>query len=151
MIPRWMSRTWVPSPSGVRVTSTVLEPGGTAWSSSQPNVKTTREYGTTSTNSPRRRAWVLMSSAYEPPGRGSASARDPIQRTILFGSTKKANTVSGVAAMRVSLTTALISLTVTGGSLRVLSVVFGGFFQVVERVVPEVAQPCAELPQALGR
>src|SRR5205823_14766855 len=85
----------------------------------------------------------------EPPGRGSASARDPIQRTILFGSTKKANTVSGVAAMRVSLTTALISLTVTGGSLRVLSVVFGGFFQVVERVVPEVAQPCAELAQAL--
>src|SRR5579859_5985543 len=62
---------------------------------------------------------------------------------------KKAKTVSGVAAMRVSHTTALISVTVTGKILRVLSVVFGGVFQVLERVVPEVAQPGAQLPQAL--
>src|SRR5579859_7533827 len=51
--------------------------------------------------------------------------------------------------MRVSLTTALISLTVTDGSLRVLSVVFGGVLQVFECVIPEVAQPAAQLAQAL--
>src|ERR1051326_2387265 len=90
-----------------------------------------------------------MSSAYAPPGRASTSARDPIQRTILVGSTKKAKTNCGVAAMRVSLTTALISLTVTNRSLQLLSVVFGGGFQVLERIAPEVAQPRAQFTQTL--
>ena len=51
--PRWRSRTSVPSPSAARSTSTVLAPGGTGSpAASQPQVKTTRRGGSTSTYVP---------------------------------------------------------------------------------------------------
>jgi hypothetical protein len=51
----------------------------------------------------------------------------------LSGSTKKAKTLSGVAAMRISLTIALISLTVIDCSLVLVAVVLGCVFQILER------------------
>src|SRR4029453_6213100 len=89
--------------SGVSLTSTVLEPGGTSSSPSHPQVNTRRRGGSISTNSPTTVAPpAIPPTRYVPPGRGSSSAEVPFQRLIFSGSTKNSNTVSGRASMRTS-------------------------------------------------
>jgi hypothetical protein len=49
----------VASPSGMSVTSTVLDPGGTSSFPSHPHVNTTLRGGSSSTNSPTTTAWPI--------------------------------------------------------------------------------------------
>ena len=101
-----MRRTSVAAPSGVSVISTLLEPGGTGEPSfSQPQVKTTRRGGSSTTYSPRATSVPLRSQRYRPPGRGSSSAVMPFQSTSFAGSVKNGKIVSGLASMRTSETT----------------------------------------------
>ncbi len=94
-----MSRTTVSSPSGINDTSTIVDPGGVANSSvSHPQLKTTRRGGSTSTYSPDITACPDGLIRQIPPGRGSSVASVPIHWTILAGSVKYANSVSGLAA-----------------------------------------------------
>jgi hypothetical protein len=105
----WATVTVVPRSSATKVTSTVVEPGGTPSLPSQPQVNTIRSSGTISTYSPAATAsgWIVTRIA--PPGSGSMSAAMPCQRTRRSGSTKYWNTVAGLASMWTASSTASLT------------------------------------------
>jgi hypothetical protein len=85
----WRKVRMVSSPSGLRVTSTRVEPGamaGTPSGDSQPKLNTIRSYGTSSRNSPCITGPAPISTRHVPPGRGSSSAPAPHQSHIRCGS-----------------------------------------------------------------
>src|SRR5919197_984063 len=82
-----------------------------------------------------------------PPGRGSRVARRPFHRTILSGSMKNENTVSGLAAMRTSRWTTWSLVAATTPSL--LSLRFRRFLQQFEVLLPEALQERSKFGNAL--
>src|SRR6478609_7014932 len=145
-----MRRRCVPSPSGSSSTSTVLAPGlVTESSASQPQVKTARRGGSSSTYSPLATSRPLMSQWKTPPGRGSSSAERPIHWIILSGSVKKSKTVSGPAAIRTS-TSVAFAVSAFATFVPPLLLQLGGQLQPLETIGPELVQEVAQAAERLG-
>src|SRR5256714_2404860 len=151
---RWVRRRIVSSPSGVSVTSTALDRGGSPSTRfSQPHVKTIRVYGSISTNSP---ATANSPSAavgwnpirHTPPGRGSRVACAPIHWTIFAGSVKNENTVSGRAPMRSSCSRTSVPLAAPGIGSALLGL--GGLLEALEAGRKHVGQEGVQVGEALG-
>src|SRR2546426_7892811 len=143
-----MRRSRVPVPSRSRSISTVLVPGGTTSLPSQPQVKTTRRPGMTSTNLPAAMSLVPANSTRKvPPGRGSSSASLPFQRTYSTGSVKSRNTVSGGAWIVMTRSMTFVSTAMLGPPL--LLFLLRGGLQRPKAVVPERFEVRAELGDGL--
>src|SRR2546426_1372951 len=146
--PRWTRRSRVPVPSRSRSISTVLVPAGTTSLPSQPQVKTTRRPGTTSTNLPLTMSLVLANSTRNvPPGRGSSSASLPFQRTYCTGSVRRRNTVSGGAWIVMIRSMTFVSTAMPCPPL--LFLLLRGCLQRPKALVPERFEISAELGDRL--
>src|SRR4029453_2285435 len=141
---RCTRRRMVASPSGMSVSSTVLDPGGTSSFPSHPHVNTTRRGGSSSTNSPTTTAWPIC-TRYTPPGRESSCAESPFPRVILPGAVKNVNTVSGRASIRSSCASTSVSATTQPPLLGLRHALEGG-----ELDLPETIDELSELRKALG-
>src|SRR6476620_2301768 len=135
----------VPAPLGSSSNSIVLDPSGTGFcrppSGSQPNVCTSRCGASSSTNSPFATCPSITSTRYPPPGRGSSHARLPNQLASLSGSTRNSHTVSGLASIASSRSTAL-SVVV---SIFLPLLPFGLALERDEAFVPEFLQKLLQL------
>src|SRR5687767_4994293 len=146
--PRCTRRRRVPCPSGSRSISTVLDPGGTIGLSLQPQVKTTRRDGITSTNFPSTTSLSFMKSTWNvPPARGSSWASFPFQRTYSLGWVSSRKTVSGRAAMVMTRSIAFVSTVTAHPPLFFL---LRRLFQEAQALVPVGLQIRAQLGDALG-
>lgn len=115
----------------------MLEPGLVTESSLlKPQVKTTRRGRSTATYSPLAIASSLTSARKPPPGRGSSSTLRPIHWTIRPGSVKKSKTVSGLAAIRTSTSTAS-TVSALATFVPPLLLQLGGQLQPLEAIGPE--------------
>src|SRR5919201_904127 len=82
-----------------------------------------------------------------PPGRGSSSARCPIQSTLLSGSTRNSHTVSGFASMMTSR-----SIVTVSAVLSMLSPLlpFRFAFERLQPFAPELLEELLQLGEAFG-
>src|SRR5439155_2270583 len=134
--PRCTRRSRVPRPAGSRSISTVLDPGGTVASPSQPHVNTTRRLGTTSTYRPEATCLGSANCTRNvPPFVGSSSAIRPFHRTYSTGSVNSRNTVSGDASIVIVRSMTLVSTAMPAPPLFFL---LRGGLQRAKARVPEV-------------
>jgi len=94
------------------------------------------------------RVLTVHLDAVNAPGLGSSSSERPFQRSILSGSVKNANTVSGLAAMRTSFSTASRPVWTTAPCPPFLG--FRFLLQHAQTVVPELVQERPKLLQTLA-
>src|SRR6476659_2646616 len=90
-----------------------------------------------------------MSQRKVPPGRGSSSCERPIHCTILSGSVKNSKTVSGLASIRTSISTAA-AVSALATLVPPLLLELRGQLQPLESVGPETIQEVTQLGEALG-
>src|SRR2546423_7564787 len=146
----WTRRTTVSSPSGSSETSTRVDWGGVEnIEFSQPQVKTTRRGGSTSTYSPDVATIPLGLTRHTPPGRGSSVASVPIHMHIRSGSVKYGKIVSGLAATRTVCSMTSVPLGSTGMAAGAL-LLLGEFLEPLQPRREHVGQETVQVVEALG-